>query len=91
MKNFVFNPSDVSSLFLLRTESIEYTPQALRVHSLEFIKYCAMFASDFFLKERSRMFLIDDSSSAASAPFPEEATVVGLVSFLSWGMRLFDG
>ena len=87
MKNFVFNPSDVSSLFLLRTESIEYTPQALRVHSLEFIKYCAMFASDFFLK----MFLIDDSSSAASAPFPEEATVVGLVSFLSWGMRLFDG
>ena len=48
MKNFVFNPSDVPSLFLLRTESIEYMPQALRVHSLEFIKYCAMFAWDFF-------------------------------------------
>ena len=50
MKNFVFNPSDVPSLFLLRTESIEYMPQALRVHSLEFIKYCAMFASDFFFE-----------------------------------------
>ena len=37
------------------------------------------------------MFLAGDSSSAASAPFPEEGTVVGLVSFLSWGMRLSDG
>lgn len=57
---FAFNPSNVPSLFLLHAESIEYMPQALRVHSLEFINIVLCLLQILFFNERSRMFLIDE-------------------------------
>ena len=59
MKNFLFLTLQMFLLSSSFIQKVECVPQALKVHSLEFINI-VLFASDFFFNERSRMFLIDE-------------------------------
>ena len=91
MKNFLFLTLQMFLLSSSFIQKVECVPQALKVHSLEFINI-VLFASDFFFNERSRMFLIDELFVRRLLSLPRgrcggfgELPVVGCMVFDGWG------
>ena len=87
---FVFNPSNVPSLFLLHTESRVCAPSTQGplpgIH-----KYCAVCFRFFFLNERSRIFLIDELFVRHLLSLPRGSCCGGFGELPVMGVWLFDG